>query len=88
MKTLYSFQDKIYESPDGGKTIYQRTMGSTERILVGQNLAKRLDPMTQLKYNITFAEFIHICQLAENNQTLGDCFSNLLSTYNLIKNNE
>lgn len=27
----------IYESPDGGDTVYAREAGSTERIMIGQN---------------------------------------------------
>ena len=29
-----SDKDYIYESPDGGKTIYKRAVGSNEKILV------------------------------------------------------
>lgn len=27
----------IYESPDGGDTVYAREAGSTERVMIGQN---------------------------------------------------
>lgn len=27
----------IYESPDGGDTVYARELGKTERIMIGQN---------------------------------------------------
>lgn len=35
----------IYESPDGGQTIYGRYEGETDRFLVGQNMSKRRDPL-------------------------------------------
>jgi len=28
----------VYESPDGGKTVYARELGKTEKILVGYNI--------------------------------------------------
>ena len=37
---------KIYESPDGGKTIYEREFGSTERPLIKNSVEEQ--------WNITF----------------------------------
>lgn len=37
---------KIYESPDGGKTIYEREFGSTERRLIKNSVEQQ--------WNITF----------------------------------
>ena len=37
MGTLTSDVTYIYESPDGGDTVYARKSGSTDRIMVGQN---------------------------------------------------
>lgn len=49
----------LYESPDGGKTVYGRYEGETERFLVGQNLSPRRDPLddheSDLWYNIRAA---------------------------------
>lgn len=35
----------IYESPDGGKTVYGRYEGETDRFIVGYNLSPRVDPL-------------------------------------------
>lgn len=35
----------IYESPDGGKSVYGRYFGETDRFLVGKNLPTRRDPL-------------------------------------------
>lgn len=35
----------LYESPDGGKTVYGRYEGETERFVVGINLPTRRDPL-------------------------------------------
>lgn len=45
MGTLRPFAKILYESPDGGKTIYGRYEGETERFLVGKNMPKRRDPL-------------------------------------------
>lgn len=51
----------IYESPDRGKTVYAREIGSTEKKLVGYNLPQRRDPVqydiieTQLWQDIVLA---------------------------------
>ena len=49
----------LYESPDGGKTVYGRYEGESERFLVGENLPSRRDPLADhdndLWYNIRAA---------------------------------
>ena len=45
MGTLRPGAKIIYESPDGGQTVYGRYEGETARFLVGQNLPKRRDPL-------------------------------------------
>lgn len=35
----------IHESPDGGKTVYAREVGTNERVLVGYSLPTRRDPL-------------------------------------------
>lgn len=85
-KTLYTWKNKIYESPDGGRTIFQREFGSDTRVLVGQNLTERSDPMAQLRCKISYSEFIKICDMAETNPTLNEYFTKLLETYELVRN--
>ena len=38
LKTNVSY---VYESPDGGDTVYAREVGSTERVMIGQNTRAR-----------------------------------------------
>lgn len=38
MNELFSAGQYIYESPDGGNTIYARQIGSIDRKLVGENV--------------------------------------------------
>lgn len=45
MGTLRPGASIIYESPDGGNSIYGRYEGETERFLVGQNMPLRQDPL-------------------------------------------
>lgn len=54
MEQLDMFEDlkpKIYESPDKGKTVYERDFGSTERKLVEKDIIKS---SVQQQWNITF----------------------------------
>lgn len=88
MKTCYTFNNLIYESPDGGRTVYQRKQGETVRTLAAQNMSTRIDPMEQLRYNITFSDFIDICRLAETNLTLKEHLTQTIAIYNLVKDNE
>lgn len=88
MEQIYKFNDYIYESPDGGRTVYQRKFGEQDRQLVAQNMSSRLDPMDALKYNISYGEFIDILKIAETNSTLKDCLDKLLSTFNLLKEHD
>ena len=37
METLTPGATYIYESPDGGDTVYAREPGKTERVMIGQN---------------------------------------------------
>ena len=54
MKQLDMFEElksKIYESPDKGKTVYEREFGGTERKLVQTDLVKN---SVQQQWNVTF----------------------------------
>ena len=41
MGTLNPNATYIYESPDGGDTVYAREIGSTDRVMIGQNTRAR-----------------------------------------------
>ncbi len=85
MNTIYVNNNTIYESPDGGRTVYAREIHSTNRTLVYENMSVRIDPMKGLKYNISYAYFLEIMEMADTNPTLRDCVDKLVSTYNLLK---
>jgi len=85
MNTMYVNHNTIYESPDGGRTVYAREMQSTERTLVYENMSVRIDPMKGLKYNLSYANFLEILEMADRNPTLRDYVDQMISTYNLLK---
>lgn len=64
----------IYESPDGGKTIYSRDSGSTDRTLVKQDSG-----VTR------WHEWREILKMAEDNVTLHDAIQRVEVIYALIK---
>jgi hypothetical protein len=78
-------QDKIiYESPDGGDTIYARPFGSTERKLHIQN-PRSYDLHEQLMEQKLWGE-IH--RAAKTNPTLQKCLDRAILVYKLSKNYE
>jgi hypothetical protein len=79
-------QQAIYESPDGGKTVYVRTSGSTDRTLYSQNLPPRIDPMDGLKTKLTYADWVYANRLAEQNPALQEAIDSFILLYNLVKN--
>ena len=69
--------NKVYESPDGGKTIYEREIGSTERVMI------REDP--ERKYIEQYKNWHEILKGARNNPTLHDLVEQAEIVYALIK---
>lgn len=71
----------IYESPDGGKTIYAREMGDavSQRILVGQEFPTIQEKLKedQLWENIR--------ELAKTNETLKSELERVITVYHLVK---
>jgi hypothetical protein len=72
----------IYESPDGGKTIYARERGSSDRVLI------RSDSMLEetKKLNARRDRLMKICELAETVPALNDQLEKLEELYLLVKN--
>ena len=74
----------IYESPDGGQTVYAREFGSKERKLVGESLSvktnRELMQESQLWHDIRVA--------ARDNPALQDALDRAIIIYNLSKPNE
>jgi hypothetical protein len=72
---------KIYESPDGGKTVFERDTDSGERICI----EKPVFPA----WHITEYEFHEIQELAEDgNKTLQNLLKEVKLVYNLSKEEE
>ncbi len=73
--TIKSNESVIYESPDGGKTVYARTFGSTERLITKHADYSRTD--RRLK-NVAA-----IIKMAEYDSELNELFEKLEIVYEL-----
>lgn len=71
----------IYESPDEGKTIFAREVGSNERVLVGYHFA----PSEKEK---RIGVWEDILKTAETNPALQNAIDQVLVIYGLAKNKE
>jgi len=70
--------NKVYESPDGGQTIYERDVGSSERTLIKENTPMRDQVREQqLWHDIRIA--------ARTNVALADILDQAKMVYALIK---
>jgi len=81
MEILETNQSIIYESPDGGETVYGRYPGSKERFLVGKSLRK-LSMEKELKDTKLWHE---IRLAAETNETLKRALEQCIILYQLGK---
>jgi hypothetical protein len=72
----------IYESPDGGKTVYRRRPGSDQRELayMDQSLKEAMDLENQM------IEWQDILETAKSNMTLASAVDRVKMLYLLIKN--
>ena len=74
-----NFQNnKVYESPDGGKTIYERDVGSSERTLIKENTSL----ISQIREDQLWG---NIRREAKINTTLADILNQAKMVYALIK---
>ena len=85
MEELYKMKDTVYESPDGGVTVYSRKIGSTVRHRVEHNVPPRIDPLEGLKYRLTYADWVYANMLAENNSALQEAIDKFILLYILTK---
>lgn len=74
--------EKIYESPDGGKTVYSRKIGKTEKTLEWVDS----DFMKSLAESIELEQWRDILKEAEKSETLKKDIERVKITYHLIKN--
>lgn len=65
----------VYESPDGGKTVYARKIGSDSRVLVSKLDNEEFDPKM----------FYDIIKQSKNNLTLKKALENVILIYNVVK---
>ena len=80
--TIASVGATIYESPDGGKTIYARQRGSSDRVLIRTD-----DAIEETKKLLARRErFLKICELAETVPALAEQLDKLETIYLLVKN--
>lgn len=73
----------IYESPDGGKTVYRRVLGSTEKEL------HYVDPVFQVEFDLAQDNQLwhNIRVAAMYNQTLADMLDQVKIYYHLTNEN-
>ena len=67
----------IYESPDGGKTVYSRKSGSSDRTMVKEDTAQH--------YITKWYEWKEILKLAETEPSLANAISKAEMLYVLLK---
>lgn len=72
---------KVFESPDGGHTIYQRDYGKSERQLIWESLEKK-DLVKELEEDKLWGD---IRRAAKNNYTLQKELERVIILYRLIK---
>lgn len=77
--TMRNEMDKhayIYESPDGGKTIYRRKIGETSRLLIKKQPEDYFPPMSSIVHK------------SKTNTSLKKALDNLMLIYYTVKNDE
>ena len=72
---------KIYESPDGGKTVYARETGSSSRTLIGWNGSAKPKYIDELRL------WQDIRDSAKTNPALQKALDNVIIIYKLSKDN-
>lgn len=74
----------IYESPNGGKTVFARESGATEKVMISQ------DPAIAYRNKIAKRSnrLLTILKLAETNPTLNDQLLKLEELYILVRDDE
>ena len=83
MGTLRPGAKIIYESPDGGETVYGRYVGETDRWVVGQSVTAR-SKLDELKEDKLWGE---IRRAAKSNPLLQDALERAIMIYHLGRNN-
>jgi hypothetical protein len=73
----------VFESPDGGETVYARMPGSSERVKITES-----DRVRDLKQDMTDTQLWHdIRQTAKTNTALQEAIDRVILLYHLSKDN-
>lgn len=84
MGTLTPGATYIYESPDGGNTIYAREEGSIKRKLVGKHVNK-----TEIQQALADGQmWWEIRQMADTHPALQRALENVILIYKIAKDSE
>ena len=70
----------VYESPDGGRTVYQREIGSSERRLTKESLKVRNDVISEMQENKLWGA---IRRMAKEDPALEELLSHAVVYYKL-----
>ena len=70
----------VYESPDGGRTVYQREIGSSERKLTKESLKIRNDVISEMQENKLWGA---IRRKAADDPALAELLSHAIVYYKL-----
>jgi hypothetical protein len=73
---------QIFESPDGGQTVYVREMGSREKKL--HSISPSLK--AEMKETLLTQEWLDIRHIAKDNPALQKSVDHIIMMYRLIKN--
>ncbi len=71
----------IFESPDGGKTVYSRKSGETDRTLVWEDPEAKKEKLFQQRW----IEWRDILEASKDNQGLADLIEKAEVYYRLLK---
>jgi hypothetical protein len=74
----------IYESPDGGQTVYAREFNSLEKILVGRSYMIEFEEQQQKEDSLWRA----IRAASADNSALQDAMDHVIMIYNLTNAND
>ena len=75
--TIEQQEGVVYESPDGGQTIYARKCGESDRVLIHESL--------EIRSKKRWHKLKEVVELAETDITLNDQLSKLEMLYALKK---
>ena len=70
----------VYESPDGGRTVYQREIGSSERTLTPNSVKMTQDLLDQMREDKMWGD---MRRMSKNDSALAELLSHAVVYYKL-----